>query len=251
MRERFGATNPKALALRFHAQTGGSTLTAQQPENNIVRVAIQALSAVCGGAQSIHTNAFDEALALPTERVGDASRCARSRSSPHEAGGDRHRRPARRLVLHRGADRRAGGARPRADRADRRARRRGRRDRAGLRAGRDRGGGVPLPAARSSRGERVIVGVNRFAEDGDGADRAAPARPRGGAAPARAHRARAGRARRRRRPRPRSQQVRRVARGRGENLLPPMRDALRARCTVGEICEELRAEFGTYDAQRA
>ena len=69
MRERFGATNPKAVALRFHAQTGGSTLTAQQPENNIVRVAIQALSAVCGGAQSLHTNSFDEALALPTERA--------------------------------------------------------------------------------------------------------------------------------------------------------------------------------------
>src|SRR5213595_1463096 len=68
MRDRFGATNPRALALRFHAQTGGSTLTAQQPENNVVRVAVQALSAVCGGAQSIHTNAFDEALALPTER---------------------------------------------------------------------------------------------------------------------------------------------------------------------------------------
>ena len=67
MRERFGVTNPKALALRFHAQTGGSTLTAQQPENNVVRVAIQALSAVCGGAQSLHTNGFDEALALPSE----------------------------------------------------------------------------------------------------------------------------------------------------------------------------------------
>ena len=70
MRERFGATNPQALALRFHAQTGGSTLTAQQPENNIVRVAIQALSAVCGGAQSLHTNGFDEALALPTRARG-------------------------------------------------------------------------------------------------------------------------------------------------------------------------------------
>src|SRR5688500_10858678 len=69
MEERFGATNPKALALRFHAQTGGSTLTAQQPENNIVRVAIQALSAVSGGAQSLHTNSFDEALALPSERA--------------------------------------------------------------------------------------------------------------------------------------------------------------------------------------
>jgi methylmalonyl-CoA mutase N-terminal domain/subunit len=68
MKERFGATNPKAMALRFHAQTGGSTLTAQQPDNNVVRVAIQAFSAVCGGAQSLHTNAFDEALALPTER---------------------------------------------------------------------------------------------------------------------------------------------------------------------------------------
>src|SRR5207249_8614776 len=69
MRDRFGATNSKAQALRFHAQTGGSTLTAQQPENNIVRVAIQALSAVCGGAQSLHTNSFDEALALPTEHA--------------------------------------------------------------------------------------------------------------------------------------------------------------------------------------
>src|SRR6186713_1342057 len=69
MRDRFGATNPRALALRFHAQTGGSTLTAQQPESNIVRVAIQALSAVSGGAQSLHTNSFDEALALPTERA--------------------------------------------------------------------------------------------------------------------------------------------------------------------------------------
>src|SRR5690349_11743797 len=69
MKERFGATNPKAQALRFHAQTGGSTLTAQQPESNIVRVAIQALSAIAGGAQSLHTNSFDEALALPTERA--------------------------------------------------------------------------------------------------------------------------------------------------------------------------------------
>src|SRR5881398_1975572 len=67
MKERFGATDQRALALRFHAQTGGSTLTAQQPENNVVRVAIQAFSAVCGGAQSLHTNAFDEALALPTQ----------------------------------------------------------------------------------------------------------------------------------------------------------------------------------------
>ncbi|MBW3564750.1 MAG: methylmalonyl-CoA mutase [Acidobacteria bacterium] len=67
MRERFGAKTEKAMALRFHAQTAGSTLTAQQPENNVVRVAYQALSAVLGGCQSLHTNSKDEALALPTE----------------------------------------------------------------------------------------------------------------------------------------------------------------------------------------
>jgi methylmalonyl-CoA mutase N-terminal domain/subunit len=67
MRERFGAKNPASMMLRFHAQTAGSSLTAQQPENNIVRVAIQALGAVLGGCQSLHTNSMDEALALPTE----------------------------------------------------------------------------------------------------------------------------------------------------------------------------------------
>lgn len=67
MKERFGATNPKSMALKFHTQTGGSTLTAQQPENNVVRVAIQTLAAVLGGTQSLHTNSKDEALALPTE----------------------------------------------------------------------------------------------------------------------------------------------------------------------------------------
>lgn len=67
MKERFGATNPKAMMLRFHTQTAGATLTAQQPDNNIVRVTLQALAAVLGGTQSLHTNSRDEALALPTE----------------------------------------------------------------------------------------------------------------------------------------------------------------------------------------
>jgi methylmalonyl-CoA mutase, N-terminal domain len=69
MRQRFGAQDPRSCMLRFHAQTGGSTLTAQQPENNVVRVALQALAAVMGGTQSLHTNSMDEALALPTERA--------------------------------------------------------------------------------------------------------------------------------------------------------------------------------------
>jgi methylmalonyl-CoA mutase N-terminal domain/subunit len=68
MRERFGARDPRSLMLRFHAQTAGSSLTAQQPENNLVRVALQSLAAVLGGCQSLHANALDEALALPTEQ---------------------------------------------------------------------------------------------------------------------------------------------------------------------------------------
>ncbi len=69
MRERFKAKNPKSWMLRFHTQTGGCTLTAQQPENNIIRVTLQALAAVLGGTQSLHTNSFDEALALPSEKA--------------------------------------------------------------------------------------------------------------------------------------------------------------------------------------
>src|SRR5581483_2552614 len=69
MRDKLGAKNPRSWMLRFHTQTAGSTLTAQQPENNIVRTAIQAMAAVLGGTQSLHTNSYDEALSLPTEQA--------------------------------------------------------------------------------------------------------------------------------------------------------------------------------------
>jgi len=69
MKERFKAKSPSSLMLRFHTQTAGCTLTAQQPFNNVVRVAFQAMAAVLGGTQSLHTNSFDEALALPTEEA--------------------------------------------------------------------------------------------------------------------------------------------------------------------------------------
>src|SRR5439155_15659813 len=69
MTERFAAKDPRSAMLRFHTQTGGATLTAQQPENNVVRTALEALAAVLGGTQSLHTNSYDEALALPTERA--------------------------------------------------------------------------------------------------------------------------------------------------------------------------------------
>jgi methylmalonyl-CoA mutase N-terminal domain/subunit len=85
MRERFKAKKPRSWMLRFHTQTGGSTLTAQQPENNIVRVALQALAAVLGGTQSLHTNSMDEALGLPTEKaVGIALRT--QQIIAHESG---------------------------------------------------------------------------------------------------------------------------------------------------------------------
>src|SRR5438270_2126309 len=69
MMKQLGATDPKAMMLRFHTQTGGSTLTAQQPLNNVPRVTIQTLAAVLGGTQSLHTNGYDEALSLPTEEA--------------------------------------------------------------------------------------------------------------------------------------------------------------------------------------
>ena len=116
MRERFGAQDERSMKLRFHTQTGGVTLMAQQPENNIVRVALQAFAAVCGGTQSLHTNGYDEALALPTER---AARLALRTQQiiAHESGAADTRRPLRGLVLRRVADRRDRAARARADRA--------------------------------------------------------------------------------------------------------------------------------------
>jgi methylmalonyl-CoA mutase N-terminal domain/subunit len=110
MRERFGARDPRSMMLRFHAQTAGSSLTAQQPENNLVRVAIQALAAVLGGCQSLHTNALDEALALPSE---NAALLALRTQQIH---GARNRRGAdggsgRRILCHRATHRRNREAR--------------------------------------------------------------------------------------------------------------------------------------------
>jgi methylmalonyl-CoA mutase, N-terminal domain len=244
--ERLGVTNPKALALRFHAQTGGSTLTAQQPENNVVRVAIQALSAVCGGAQSIHTNGFDEALALPTEH---AARIALRTQQiiQHEAGGTDTADPlGGAYFLEALTDELEARALELVDRVE---------DLGGAVAAIESGfvqGEIEEAAYRYSAqvesGERVVVGVNRFV-DGQSEqielhrldpeiERRQLARTERVRAERDAAAAEAALA-----------EVRRVA-GTSENLLPPMREALRARCTIGEICEVLREEWGTYDAQR-
>jgi methylmalonyl-CoA mutase N-terminal domain/subunit len=248
MRDRFGVSNPRAQALRFHAQTGGSTLTAQQPENNIVRVAIQALSAACGGAQSLHANAFDEALALPTERSARiALRTQQIIAS--EAGGTDTADPLGGSyfieALTRELEERA---RELLDRVE------------------ELGGAVAAIEAgyvqqqiedaafeyqrQVEARERVIVGVNRFGEEDDEeavelhrldpeAERRQVERTRrvranrdAGAATATLERVRA------------------AARG-DVNLLHPMREALAAYCTVGEICGVLRAELGTYDAHQS
>jgi len=247
MRDRFGATNPKALALRFHAQTGGSTLTAQQPENNIVRVAIQALSAVVGGAQSLHTNGFDEALALPTERSARIA-LRTQQILAHEGGATDTADPL-------------GGAffiEALTDELEERVRELIKLvdDRGGAVAAVEQGfvqGEIEDAAYRYARdvesGERVLVGVNSFAETEEEhvelhrldpenerrqiqrTERVRAARDAAAAQAAIAD-------------------VRRVAEG-SENLLPPMREALRAGCTIGEICNTLREVFGTFDAQHA
>jgi len=246
MSERFGATNPKAQALRFHAQTGGSTLTAQQPENNIVRVAIQALSAVAGGAQSLHTNAYDEALALPTERSARIA-LRTQQIIAHEAGAVDTADPlGGSYYVEALTDELEARAWDLIEQVD---------ERGGAVAAIEQGfvqGEIEQAAfafqQQVERGERVIVGVNRYEEDEtervelQRIDPAAERRQLERTARVRAERdaKRAELA---------IDAVRDAARG-AENLMPPIRAALDARCTIGEICNGLREEWGMYDALR-
>ena len=152
MRERYGATTDKAMRMRFHTQTAGVSLTAQQPDNNVVRTAIEALSAVLGGTQSLHTNALDEVFALPTERAAAIALRTQQVIAEETGVAERHR-PPRRLLVRRAHDR-PDGAAGRGDlRPDRPVRRRpdaggrARRDRAGLVPAADGRRRLPLPAA--------------------------------------------------------------------------------------------------------
>ena len=104
MREEFGAKNPRSWMLRFHTQTAGSTLTAQQPENNIVRTAVEAMAAVLGGTQSLHTNGYDEALALPTEQAARTA-LRTQQILAYESGVAQTVDPFAGFVLHRSIDR--------------------------------------------------------------------------------------------------------------------------------------------------
>ncbi|MFE2480397.1 methylmalonyl-CoA mutase family protein [Streptomyces sp. NPDC059389] len=243
MREEFGARNPKSLMLRFHTQTAGVQLTAQQPELNLVRVAVQALAAVLGGTQSLHTNSFDEAIALPTEKSARLALrtqqvLAYETDVPHTvdpfAGSYAVERmtdeveEAALALMRRVED--LGGAV------------------AAIEAGFQKGE-IERNAYRIARetdaGERVVVGVNRFALEQE--ERYEPLRvdpeienrqrqalavlrsERDGGAVAAALDA-----------------LREAAAGTA-NVLYPMKEALRARATVGEVCNALREVWGTYE----
>jgi methylmalonyl-CoA mutase, N-terminal domain len=246
MKERFGVENPRAQALRFHAQTGGSTLTAQQPENNIVRVAIQALSAVAGGAQSIHTNGYDEALALPSERSARIA-LRTQQLLAHEAGGTDTADPlGGSYFIEALTDQLEEKAWELIERID---------ELGGAVAAVEQGfvqDEIEQAAFRWQQevesGERVIVGVNRFTEGEEEPielhrlDPEAEKRQLERTARVRAERNQAETKRA-------IEAVRETARGDG-NLLVPMREALRVRATIGEISNALRDEFGMYDSQQ-
>jgi methylmalonyl-CoA mutase N-terminal domain/subunit len=240
MRDRFGARDPRSLALRFHAQTAGSMLTAQQPENNIVRVAVQALAAVLGGCQSLHTNSMDEALALPTERaVRIALRTQQVLA--HESGVSGIADPlGGAFAVERLTDDIEEGARAYVGKID------------------DLGGAVrAIPfmqreiqdAAYRYQREvedkaRIVVGVNEYVTDDPPPANLFQVDPAVGAALAvRVARYRAARdadaARRA------LDALETAARGR-DNLLPPIVDAVEAAVTLGEICDRLRGVFGVH-----
>jgi methylmalonyl-CoA mutase N-terminal domain/subunit len=246
MRERFGAKNPRSWMLRTHVQTAGCSLTAQQPHNNVVRVTVQALAAVLGGAQSLHTNAMDETLALPTE---DSARLAlRTQQILAEESGvantvdplggsyfvealtARMEEEARAIVA----------------RID---------ELGGIVAAIEQGypqREIAEAAYRYQRqidaGEKTVVGINRY-RDGDGAAipllRIGPEVERDQIARLGGVRARrdAGRLARA------LEALQAAARGR-DNLIPPILDAVRAYASVGEICGALKAVFGAYHEGR-
>ncbi|MCX4964387.1 methylmalonyl-CoA mutase family protein [Streptomyces sp. NBC_00654] len=242
MKEEFGAKNPKSLMLRFHTQTAGVQLTAQQPEVNLVRVAVQGLGAVLGGTQSLHTNSFDEAIALPTDKSArlalrtqqvlayetDVTATVDPFAGSYvvESMTDDVEEAA--LGLMRKVEDMGGAVS-----AIERGFQKGEIERSAYRI-----------AQETDSGERVVVGVNRFRLDEEEPYEPLRVDPEIEAQQARRLAAlRAGR----------DQEavdaalVRlKEAAGGTDNVLYPMKDALKARATVGEVCDALREVWGTY-----
>jgi methylmalonyl-CoA mutase N-terminal domain/subunit len=242
MKERFGAKNPKSWMLRFHTQTGGVTLTAQQPDNNIVRVTIQALAAVLGGTQSLHTNSKDEALALPTEEsVTTALRT--QQIIAHESGVTSTVDPlGGSFLVEKLTDELEAEAEAYIRKID---------EMGGVVAAIEQGyvqKEIESSAYRLGQsvesGERVVVGVNRFVSDQEPRlkllriDEEVAVRQIEKLRRVRAERdyARVERA---------LAAVVEASRGH-DNLMPHILEAVRAYASVGEICGVLREVFGEY-----
>jgi methylmalonyl-CoA mutase N-terminal domain/subunit len=242
MRDEFGATDPKSWMLRLHTQTAGVQLTAQQPEVNLVRITVQALAAVLGGTQSLHTNAYDEAIALPSEQAArlalrtqqvlanetdlTATVDPLAGSYAVEAMTAQLESAARELMAQVGSYGSAVDA---------------------IEAGfqkREIEASAYRIAQEIDRGERVVVGVNRFTADGD--EPYQPLRVDPGLEAAQA--ARLARVRATRDPAAVASALTALGEAAAgtDNVLWPMREALRARATVGEVCDALRRVWGGY-----
>ncbi len=242
MAERFGATDPRSLALRFHTQTGGATLTAQQPLNNVVRTSLEALAAVLGGTQSLHTNSFDEALALPTEEAAKLA-LRTQQVIAYETGVTDVADPlGGAYFVEALTDEVERGARAYLDRIDAMG---------GAVAAIERGfyqdeiheAAVEIQEAIEA-GRRVVVGVNRFEESEDRLVRIQRIPEEEVAR--QVERVRAVRAARDQAAVAAAlEALAETARGSG-NVLVPMREALRARATLGEVSDVLRGVFGEY-----
>jgi methylmalonyl-CoA mutase N-terminal domain/subunit len=240
MRERFGALDERSMKIRFHTQTGGVTLAAQQPHNNIVRVALQGFAAVCGGTQSLHTNGFDEALALPSET---AARIALRTQQilAHESGAADTADPfAGSYFVEALTDEIEADAQALIDKVD------------------ELGGSVQcIPFIRAEVEESawgyeqrykskqdVVVGVNEYVTDS--VDEVEILRVDPESERQQVERLKAFKADRDQDElSARLEDLRAAAQG-TDNLLVPMRAALKARASIGEVCGVLRDEFGEY-----
>jgi methylmalonyl-CoA mutase N-terminal domain/subunit len=246
MTERFGAKEEKSKLLRFHTQTGGSTLTAQQPETNLMRITIQALAAVLGGTQSLHTNGFDEALGLPTTRAAKLA-LRTQQIIQHESGvGDTYDPLAGSYFVESLTDEVEAAAWQYIEKID---------GMGGAVAAIEQGylqDEIEDAAYRFAKAvekeEKIIVGVNKYVEDAPEPAEVFPIDPA-------MQQQQAERTKRVRAERDQDavrhalDDVRDAARG-TQNLLYPMKEALRARATLGEVSDTLREVFGEYQPTR-
>jgi methylmalonyl-CoA mutase N-terminal domain/subunit len=242
MKERFGAKDPRSMMMRFHTQTAGSTLTAQQPDVNVVRVALQAMSAVLGGTQSLHTNGRDEALGLPTE---ESARLALRTQQiiAHESGITKVADPlGGSIYLEELTDKIERGARDYLERLD---------GLGGTLAAIEKGwiqAEIQNAAyefqQQVERGEKIVVGVNRFQQDGE--ESLAALRIDPAIELQQVERLRQVRASRdKSEVEARLRALEDVARG-SDNLMPKIMASCEAFATVGEISDRLRKVFGEY-----